>query len=185
MKADFTVFPVMETERLVLRKLTLNDANDMFEMRSNPDMIDFTDGKLDEYLDDTLHFIEMINNGIKKNKWVNWAIIYKDNNRLIGTINIWNLNDEENKAEIGYGIVPKYQGKGLMVEALKAVVNYGLNDMKLQKLEVWTERRNLKSIKLVERLGFRYIKEVSEKGFYKKNQTFNMRVYEISKESLL
>lgn len=184
MKADFTVFPGLETERLVLRKLTLHDANDMFEMRSNPDMIDFTDGKLDEYLDDTIKFIDIINNGIKKNKWVNWALVYKENNRLIGTINIWNLNHEENKAEIGYGIVPKYQGKGLMMEALKAVVNYGLNDMNLEILEVWTERRNLKSIKLVEKFGFRFIKEVSEKGFYKKNQTFNMRVYEISKEDI-
>ncbi|MCK9470848.1 MAG: GNAT family N-acetyltransferase [Bacilli bacterium] len=180
MNLNFAAFPCLETSRLVLRKMSFKDATDLFEIRSNPEMIDYSDSKLDEFLEDTIKFIEIINRGIEKNKWINWGIIHKENNKLIGTINIWNFDMEEKKAEIGYGLNPKYQGKGLMSEALKEVINFGFKEIGLDSIEVWTEKRNERSIKLIEKHGFNYLKEVREMGYYKKQQ-FNMKVYVLNK----
>jgi ribosomal-protein-alanine N-acetyltransferase len=180
MRTDFNPFPELETKRLFLRGFDLNDAADLFEIRSNPDMIDYVDQNLDEFIDDTIRFINIINKGIKNKKWINWAIVYKDNSKVIGSINIWNLNDEENKAEIGFSLNPLYQGMGLMKEALDAIIEYGFTKMDLDKLEVWTDKRNEKALKLIEKSGFKFVKEVREKGYYKK-QMFFMNVYERSK----
>src|SRR5690554_7458730 len=95
MKTNFEPFPILETSRLVLRKFTEKDALDLFEIRSNPEMLDFTDGKVDEFIDDTIRFIKIINNGIDKEKWINFAIVYKPNKKLIGSINLWNFEDRK------------------------------------------------------------------------------------------
>ena len=180
MKLDFRLFPKLETKRLLLRQFILSDAADLFEIRSNPDVIDFTDQKLDEYIEDSIKFINIINLGIEKQKWINWAIVHKDTNKMIGSINLWNFNKNENKAEVGYSLNPLYQGKGLMSEALEKVIDYGLNVMELGSIEAWTEKRNLKSIKLLERNNFKYLRVEKEMGYYKK-QNFYMNVYEINK----
>lgn len=180
MKLNFYPFPEINTERLILRGFSIRDAADLFEIRSNPEMIDFVDQKLDEFIDDTIRFINIINKGINNKKWINWAIVNKEDNKVIGSINIWNFDLEENKAEIGYGLNPLYQGRGLMSEALNAVIDYGFNVMDLSKLEVWTDKRNVKSIRLVEKSGFKFVKEVKEMGYYKK-MMFYMQVYEMNK----
>ncbi|WP_225986140.1 GNAT family N-acetyltransferase [Psychrobacillus glaciei] len=51
-------------------------------------------------------------------KWVIWAIEHKQSKKVTGTINIWNLNKEEKSGELGYGIIPAYQGQGLMFKTL-------------------------------------------------------------------
>lgn len=178
MKTNFEPFPILETSRLVLRKFTEKDALDLFEIRSNPEMLDFTDGKVDEFIDDTIRFIKIINNGIDKEKWINFAIVYKPNKKLIGSINLWNFDYKLKKAEVGYALNPLYQKRGLMTEALEAVVKYGFEEMGLDLIEIWTDHRNTSSIKLAERVGFKYIKTELEQGYYKK-QTFKMLVYQL------
>lgn len=190
MRLEFEPFPVLETSRLILRRFRLADASDLFEMRSNPDMLDYSDGRVDEYLEDTIKYIKLINTGIDKKKWINWAIVNRLSNRVIGSINIWNFGEEEvdnkilKKAEIGYGLNPNYHNLGLMSEAIKVVIDYGFNAIFLDKIEIWTERRNLPSIKLVEKNGFKFLKEVREDGYYKKHHVFNMRVYELKREDI-
>src|SRR5690606_2517771 len=104
-------------------------------------------------------FIRKINKGIAENESILWGITLNENvQKIIGTICLWNVSIEENKAEIGYVLHPDFQGKGIMQEAVKAVIDYGLNTMQLDKIEASIHPENIKSIRLLEKYDFVYEK---------------------------
>ena len=78
---------------------------------------------------------------------------------------------EADSGELGYGIIPFYQGQGLMKEALLSIIEYGFCSMKLKSLDAYTEKHNVKSIKLLEKCNFNEIKRVDDQGY------FNSRIY--------
>ncbi|MHB1392864.1 MAG: GNAT family N-acetyltransferase [Clostridia bacterium] len=83
-----------------------------------------------------------------------WGITPKNENKLIGSICLWNISEELSKAEIGYELMTEYQGKGIMSEAIKAVIEYGFENMKLNLIEALPYSDNIRSIKLLERNSF-------------------------------
>ena len=127
MKIDFNPFPKLMTERLILRKLTEDDMYDVFNMRKDPSMHEYTDTKPDEQLEDTIDYIRKTSQGIHGNKWILWGLEHKGIGAIIGTISIWNIYLAEEKAELGFAIVPDFRGMGLMSEALRAVIDYSFN----------------------------------------------------------
>ena len=161
---NFTPFPIIETKHLLLRRITHGDTNDMFEMRRNPGMYEYLNTKVDQNTEETKAYIDKMNQGIDEDKWVIWAIEHKQSNKVIGTICIWNINKDEECGELGYGIIPNYQGQGLMKESLVSVIEYGFEVMKLKVLEAYTEERNDKSIKLLESCKFVEVTKVEEAG---------------------
>lgn len=179
MHANFSPFPVLQTERLTLRPMTLADDNDLFSMRRDPRMHLFTDTKADECIADTRQYIEKMIQGVKENKWVIWAIEARESGRVIGSISIWNLNAEKNTAELGYGLNPEFQGEGYMQEALQCVVDYGVNKMQLAVLEAYTEAENAASSKLLLKCGFEKTGEVDDPGYFSE-RVFHMHVYQRS-----
>jgi ribosomal-protein-alanine N-acetyltransferase len=151
---NFSPFPTLQTARLILRKLSLDDAEEIFFLRSDEEVNRYLDRKKANDLDDALAFINRVNIGIANDKWMYWAVCFKDNPKLIGTLCLWNLNEDENKAEVGYELVPESQGKGIAKEALSIVVEFGIETLKLDKIEAYTHKENLASIKLLEKLNF-------------------------------
>lgn len=178
---NFTPFPIIETKHLLLRRITLDDTNDMFEMRRDPRMYEYLDTKVDENPDETKTYIGKMNQGIDEEKWFIWAIEHIQSNKVIGTICIWNLNKEEKSGELGYGIIPDYQGQGLMKESLVSVIEYGFEVMKLKVLEAYTEEHNEKSINLLESCEFVDVNRVDESGDAT-NRVYRMVVYRLLAE---
>lgn len=173
---NFTPFPNIETRNLILRRLNHDDTKDLFEMRSNPQMNEYIDAKLDENFHETKSYIDKMNKGIDDNKWILWAMEHKDSNKVIGTTSIWNIDIERKSAELGYGIIPSYQGIGLMKEALLSAVEYGFSVMNLNELEAYTEENNIKSIKLLEKCNFIETNRVDDQGYFS-NKVYHMVVY--------
>ncbi len=171
-------FPVIETKNLILRRIKYEDTHDIFAMRSDPKMNEYTDTKPDESPEETKAYIEKMNKGVDENKWVIWAIEHKQSKKVIGSISIWNINIEQISGELGYGIIPEYQGKGLMKESLLSVVDYGFSVMNLSSLEAYTEENNIKSIKLLEGCKFAEVNRINEEG-YLHNQIYHMIVYRL------
>lgn len=177
---NYKPFPDIETKNLFLRRMNQDDANDLFEMRKDPRMNEYTDTKQDETIDETKAYIDKMNKGIDENRWIIWAIEHKQSNKVIGSISIWNFNLAEKSGELGYGIIPDYQGQGLMKEALLSVIEYGFGVMNLNMLYAYTEEGNIKSVKLLERCKFIEVNRVDEKGYYN-NRIYNMVVYRLKK----
>lgn len=174
----FTTFPCIATKNLMLRKICHNDINDLYEMRSNPRMIEYTDSKLDKDINETRAYIDRMNKGIDENKWIIWAIEDKQTARVIGTISIWNFNLEEMSGELGYGIIPDYQGRGLMKEALLSVINYAFDVLALKVLDAYTEEKNNRSASLLKRCYFNEAGRVDDEGYFC-NRIYHMIIYRL------
>jgi len=154
LRNNFSPFPYLSTDRLTLRKLSLDDAEEIFLLRSSDEVNKYIDRARANDVDEAFAFINKVNIGIANNKWIYWAICLKENPALIGTICLWNLNSAENKAEVGYELLPSFQGKGIAKEALAQVISYGHNILMLNKIEAYTNKENLASTRLLEKFNF-------------------------------
>jgi ribosomal-protein-alanine N-acetyltransferase len=104
-------------------------------------------------IEDARAFINRINAGIHPSFF--WAICFKKDSKLLGTICLWNFSEEEKKAEIGYELLPQFHGKGIMQEAFLKVVEFGFQVLELDRIEAWTTIQNTGSTKILERNHFK------------------------------
>jgi [ribosomal protein S5]-alanine N-acetyltransferase len=154
LQLNFDPFPSLSTERLNLRSMCAEDAEDIFFLRSDKEMLQFLDRDPARSIDEARQWIRTINEGIDGNQSIAWAIALKNEPRLIGTITFWNIEKEHYRAEIGYGLHTQFQGRGLMQEAMTVVLDYGFNTMKLHSVEANVNPNNTRSIQLLEKNGF-------------------------------
>jgi len=152
---NFTPFPVLVTERLILRQLSLGDENQILLLRSDEEVNKFLDRTRATSLEDARNFIVKINDNISRNESLFWGINLKNDPGLIGTICLWNLSVDENKAELGYEMLPAFQGKGLMQEAVLKILQFGFEIMQLRTIEAWLRADNSNSIKVLEKNNFK------------------------------
>src|SRR5579871_6749068 len=118
----FIPFPNLKTERLIFRQLNADDKDEIFKLRSDESVNQFLDRPKANSIDDALQFIDKIDGFIKNGESIMWAIVLKDDPKLIGTICLWNFQNENTEAEIGYELLPEFQGKKIMQEAISASV---------------------------------------------------------------
>ena len=166
----FNPFPVLETERLVLRNLTKEDKYDLFEIRSNPTTMQYIPRPIAKTVDDVSQLIDIILGYTATNERINWAVTEKGNDKLIGFIGYPNFKHESLRAEIGYMLNPNYTGKGIAYEALKAIIDYGFNTIGLHSIEAIIRTENKASVKLIEKAGF--VKEAHFKDYIFHNGQF-------------
>jgi len=159
---DLNPFPVLSTERLMLREVSKDDAEEIFFLRSDKEVLTYLDRDPANSIDEAIEWIEMINEATKKNEVVAWAMNLKGQPKLIGTITFWNIRKEHYRAEIGYALHPAHQGKGLMQEAMATALDYGFKTIKFHSVDANVNPENMASIKLLERNNFireAYLKE--------------------------
>ena len=152
---NFTPFPQLNTERLVLRQLTIADAVAITDLRNNEIVNQYLGRPKTTTADEALLFIDKITQGINNNESMYWVIALKENNHLIGTICLWNIVPKEDTAEIGYELHPNFHGKGIMQEAMQAVIDFGFNTMQLKIITAFTAAANIASIKSLEKNNFK------------------------------
>jgi ribosomal-protein-alanine N-acetyltransferase len=116
--------------------------------------------------EDALEHIAMIDSKIDSNEGINWAITLKDNPKLIGIIGHYRIKPEHYRAEIGYMLLPEYQGKGIISEAVREAVKYGFNVMNLHSIEAIIAPENYGSAKVLEKNGFVKEAHLRENEFY-------------------
>ena len=151
---NLTPFPKLVTDRLVLRELRMEDAEEIYLLRSDESVNALIDRATATSIEDAYSFINKILSAQNNNESIMWVIALKDDPKLIGTICCWNIVKEKDEAEVGYELLPPYHGKGIMHEALKKVIAYGFDILKLKKIVAEPKNINLNSIKLLEKCGF-------------------------------
>jgi len=136
-----------------LRRPAISDAPVLIQLRTDPKVNQYLDRK-PLSLEETETFIKKIDKSIRKRDSLYWIICLKDTADLIGTICLWNFNDEKNSAEIGYELMSAYHGKGLMAEAASRVIALAFKKLKLDFLTAFTHPDNVPSARLLERYSF-------------------------------
>lgn len=178
-EVNFTPFPILKTSRLILRNVKLSDGPEMQFMRSDERVMRYIDRERTKSLKEAEDFILLINNLEKENNAVTWAICTPENPKLQGTICLWNFKKPHYRAEVGYALHPDLQGKGLMNEALNAVLDYGFNSLKLHSIEAIVNPANDASIGILHKNNFK------QEAYFKENFYFNGKFLDSAVYSLL
>ncbi len=175
---NFDPFPVLSTERLTLRLIIADDAPEVFALRTDDRVLRYIGKEKLKDLDEAKALIESRNSGIGKNEAILWGITLKEENKVIGSICLFNISKEHCRGEIGYELHPDLHGKGLMQEAITAALDYAFNTMKLHTLAANVAPENAASIKVLERNGF--MKEAHfRENFFFKGEFLDTAVYSL------
>lgn len=147
-------FPILETERFVLRSLRTEDEEAFFELFSDPEVLKF-------YNMEPLTELEQAREHIAKRlarhaegTAIRWAITRRGEDRLLGTVGFHNWDKEHLRAEVGYDIVRRLWGQGALSEILPVVVRYGFAEMGLNRMAGLCDPQNHGSRRVIEKAGF-------------------------------
>lgn len=149
-----TPFPILTTRRLNLREIKLSDADRVHYLRSDKEINKFIKRSELQTYETAVAHIKKTSAQLKKNQSIVWGITLQNSTELIGSICLWNFSEYKKTAEVGYDLNPKFQGKGMMSEALKAVLNYGFTHRGFKTIFAYTDYRNIPSKKLLKLHGF-------------------------------
>lgn len=174
---NFSPFPNIETGRLLLRQVTFEDENEIFFLRSDENVNRYVDRPKPNSLQDARNHIDRVNNGIASNESIFWGITLLDNNSIIGTICLWNISKENYTAEVGFDLMPRFQGKGIMREAFSEVARYGFETLKVRRLVGWVHNENTRSISLLR--NFNFIRDTADEEKADKIELANLVIYSL------
>ncbi|HHV19728.1 MAG TPA: GNAT family N-acetyltransferase [Thermoanaerobacterales bacterium] len=172
--------PNLGTSRLLLRKLSLNDADELFQVFSDEETTHYVPREKHDNMTVTIDYLENLIKRMNEGKSFVWSVIDKTENQVIGTVNLYFKPDRA--ASIGAVINRAYWGKGIGTEALKQIIRFGFDKMKLIRIEGKCESNNIASEKMLKKLGMTYEgtlrKEVIIKGIPKNSKVYSLLVDE-------
>lgn len=176
--------PTIETKRLILRPMKANDAEEVFRnWASDPEVAKFMRWSTHEDVTMTREWLQAEENEVESDEFYDWGIVLKETGELIGSGGLsWRA--DLNLYELGYNLMKKYWGQGLMTEAAEKMVEFGIKDLKQKKLYCCYAKENIASGKVMEKVGFKYQYD-AEYQSWDKSKTFESREYLLEVEDLV
>ena len=159
---DSKTLPVITAERVVLRWVSENDIDSLYEIFSDPQVARYWSGPPYSSREDAVNLQREIATSNENNTMLKWGLALRDTDKLIGTATLFHLNFDNGRAEVGYAMGRAHWGNGYMNEALQALLSHAFEVMNLRRLEADVDPRNAASIRTLERLGFQkegYLRE--------------------------
>ncbi|MBI5403891.1 MAG: GNAT family N-acetyltransferase [Ignavibacteriae bacterium] len=146
---------ILETERLIIRPITPDDKNEVFEYRSDRETNKYQ-GWIPATVSDVETFIGRVSKQINEPEtWFQFVIIKKETKKIVGDLGIHFFGSENKQAEIGCTLNKDFQNKGYATESVKRVIDYLFKDLNKHRIITSIDPENINSIRLVERIGFR------------------------------
>ena len=174
----FSSLPELRTERLILKRILPENAEDMYEYASQPKVTEYLLWSPHVNIRETKGYIEYLQREYRKGNYADWGITLKENSKFIGTIGFANLDLRNNWGELGYVLNPAYHGRGIMTEALGIIMSLAFRDLSLHRLQLRIMEGNTDSEKLAKRMGFVYEglqrDSVYAKGSYRRVNIYSM-----------
>lgn len=152
MKIEYSDFPNLTTNRVVLRAILNRDTAAIFSLRTNFKVNQYLGRKIHKNSIEIKTFITTINTLVAAKKAIYWVLQIKD--KVKGSIGLRNYNPEDSSAEIGYELLPKHYGNGIMSEVVKEILRYAFDELNLLSIVAITHKNNSKSIQLLRKFGF-------------------------------
>ncbi len=153
---DFAVFPTLQTERLILREIISSDTEAIFRIRGDYEVTRYNTGLPYTDQEQAGDLIKAMTAAFDDQSEIRWGITLKaEGDAVIGMVgfNYWNRRDS--RASVGYDLARAYWKRGIMTEALRAVVEFGFDQMDLNRIEADADARNAASARVLAKLGFK------------------------------
>lgn len=150
-----TDFPILKTERLLLRQFVDNDLENVFKGLSHPDIIKYY-GVSYQTFEATKEQMSFFADLEKNETGIWWAVCSLDNQTFYGAGGLNSLNKEHKKAEIGFWLISNFWGGGIMKEAMPLICNYGFENLGLHRIEGFVESENKNCKNAMAKLDFQY-----------------------------
>ena len=149
-------FPDLHTPRLLLRRLRMEDAADIFAYACDPPMTRFVFWEPHRTLDDTREYLQRTLQGYADGLPPCWGIQHLGDGVIIGGCAFHEVSAMHARGEIGYALARKYWGQGLMTEAVRAMLDYGFNTLQLNRIEARCDVENAGSWRVMEKVGMKF-----------------------------
>ena len=180
----FADLPELETERLLLRKMRLDDAQAMFAYASDPEVTRYVIWETHGSIEDSENFLRFADKGYERGDFGGWGVVLKDSGAFIGTCGVdVNFAPEHARAELGYVLSREHWGKGLMPEAVRTVIRFGFGRMELNRIQARCVAENTASARVMEKVGMTY-EGTLRASEYIKGAFRDMRIYSILRREL-
>jgi [ribosomal protein S5]-alanine N-acetyltransferase len=177
----FADLPELETERLLLRKMRLDDAEAMFAYASDPEVTRYVLWDTHRSVEDSEEFLRQATEGYERGDFGGWGVVLKDSGAFIGTCGIdAGYAPEHARAELGYVLSREHWGRGLMSEAVREVIRFGFERLELNRMEARCIAANTASARVMEKAGMTYEGTLREREFIK-GAYRDMKLYSILK----
>ncbi|KWW21443.1 MULTISPECIES: GNAT family N-acetyltransferase [Peribacillus] len=172
------MFPILETERLVLRELIEEDAPNILKCFSNADVLRYYGQRPLTSLNQVNQIVRNFSKSYDEKSGIKWGIERKGMDGIIGTIGFQEWSQEHKRAEISYALFSEYWGQGYASEAAGKVISHGFNELGLMRIGAVVFVENQASKKLLTKLGFE--KEgVMRNYMYQDNVPFDANLYSL------
>lgn len=168
----------IETERLILRRFTLQDADDMYKKWINDKEIQSNYGEpVYENIDSVTELLKIWIRSYCNTEYYRWAIVLKETNENIGHIAFCDINLKHHFADIEYCISRFYQRKGYASEALSALINFTFKKTGLNRLQAFHRGRNIASGKVLQKSMMRCEGILRQSFYYKEENEYDDKIY--------
>ena len=151
---------IIETERLILRRIRMEDAEEVFKnWTSDDDVSRYMTWETHKSVEDTKNWISFVNQNCNYSTSFEWVVLVKETGELIGSIGAYFKEEKDNRFEVGYGYSKKYWRKGYATESLKGVMDYLINEKKIKRFYCAHAKDNPASGAVMQKVGFKYVKD--------------------------
>lgn len=152
----FKPFPIIETPRLVLRKLEKQDSADMYEYACREETTRYLLWNPHPSINYTKSYLTMVQRMYRSGGYYDWAVVEKESGRMIGTCGFARLDERHGVGEIGYVLNRAFRQKGYASEAASAVIEFGFRRLGLNRIEGRYMAENEASRRVMEHCGMTY-----------------------------
>ena len=175
-KDVFGDLPAVATDRLLLRKLEEGDLADLFAYASDPEVAKHTSWPAHKTIEDSREFLNYVLGLYRQAEVAPWGVVFEG--KLVGTCGFLDWYLHSSWAEIGYALSSGYWGRGLMTEAVRAVISFGFRTMSLNRIQGRCEVENVASIRVMEKAGMK-LEGVLREHVYSEGRFLDIGMYAI------
>lgn len=147
---------ILETNRVLLRKFDISDAENFYELNSNPNVIKYTGNSAFKDVNEAREFLENYSD-YQRNGYGRWAVINKSTNQFLGWCGL-KYDEDLDETDIGFRFFEHFWNQGFATESAKACIDYGFNELHLKTIVGRAMKENMASIKVLEKIGLKFEK---------------------------
>lgn len=176
----FSNIPTLSTERIIMRKITIDDVDDMYEYSKDSNVTKYLTWSPHADMVYTLEYVNYLQSRYRSGDFYDWGVTLKESGKMIGTCGFTRFDYANNSAEIGYVLNPRFHGLGIATEVTARVIEFGFETLGLNRIECKFMIENAASRRVMEKNGMTF-EGVRREGMLIKGEYRNIGVCSILK----